>query len=405
MSPLTPLHAFEGVEKRIEIDFFIPNGFPPDGLRGLDKSSWDAVCALCKCSIIYSESCAGYDSFILSESSLFVFPNRVMLKTCGTTLPLEGVQMIVEIGSSIGLVPMDMLYSRSSFLFPDLQLYPHNSLESELDYLANMSIGGSVVPGKSSILGDTSGRYWLIHRKQLYDSSSSVGMDTPDHRRQVGLSSNGSRVVVDIIMTGLSEECRKIYFKDMTVCDESNEERMTRSIIKTMPDFAKISGKCYDPCGYSCNGDASIRDDAGTDRYFMVHITPEKAFSYASVEVVFYQCPSFTRDVSINSDTDTVCSDSDTKILFEINKMVQRVANHFGPTQMIVTVVACDDSVSASMLPRVFENTKTSTDTAYMKRVSAYTSGNLLGEDIVASSVYFSAVASGNTGTKPTGLS
>lgn len=405
MSPLPPPHAFEGVEKRIQIDFFIPNGFPPDGLRGLDKSSWDAVCALCKCSIIHSESCVGFDSYILSESSLFVFPNRVMIKTCGTTLPLEGVEMIVEIGSSIGLVPMDMLYSRSSFLFPDLQYYPHNSLESELDYLTNMSIGGSVVPGKSSILGDTSGRYWLIHRKQFYDSPSSIGMDTPDHRRQVSPSSNGSRVVVDIIMTGLSDECRKIYFKEMRESDESNEGRMTRSIMKTMPDFAKISGKCYDPCGYSCNGDTSIQDDAGIERYFTVHITPEKAFSYASVEVVFYQCPSFTRDVSINSETDTVCSEPDTKIRSEINKMVQGVANHFGPTQMIVTVVACDDSVSASMLPRVFDNTKTSSDKAYMKHVCAYTSGNLLGEDIVASSVYYSGVSSGNTGTKPTGLS
>ena len=64
-------------------------------------------------------------------------------------------------------------------------------------------------------------------------------------------------------------------------------------------------------------------------------------------------------------------------------------------------MMSSDAAVSATELPTSLRTEKME----YMYNPVVYTSGNLLGEDIVASSVYYSGVSSGNTGTKPTGLS
>ena len=37
------------------------------------------------CTILNQESNDEFDAYLLSESSLFVFPERIILKTCGTT--------------------------------------------------------------------------------------------------------------------------------------------------------------------------------------------------------------------------------------------------------------------------------------------------------------------------------
>ena len=409
MSPIPPKHVFEGVEKRIEICFSAQDGYPNEGLRKLDRTIWDEICSKCKCSIIHHEAVEGFDSYILSESSLFVFPTRVMIKTCGTTLPLDGVDLLVRSAMEIGLMPLDLTYSRSSFLFPDLQLYPHNSLLSELEFLAQMNIAGRVVPGKSSILGDASGQYWLTHRKDWAATTKAVA--TPDHRKLSSLMPN--QVMVDVIMTGLCTEARSIYFKDTNISDEANEAVMSKSLAAHIPEFGQIVGKCYDPCGYSCNGHNAIGDEEFGERYFTVHITPEEAFSYASVEAVFNQ-PSLVRDVSPANGYEVACPPiRDEKTLKAIELFVKNITAFFQPEHIVVTMLAGDQSVAAHMLPASFSGPGThkpakaaATDMKhYAQRNQPYTSGTLLGEDIVASSVYYSGVSSGNTGTKPTGLS
>ena len=121
------MNVFEGVEKRIEVCFTGSDTSPIDGLRSLDRSILDQLCGLCKCEIIHHAELEEFDSYILSESSLFVFPMRMMIKTCGTTVPLNGVDFIVRRAAEIGLRPLEFVYSRTNFLFPDLQQYPHNS--------------------------------------------------------------------------------------------------------------------------------------------------------------------------------------------------------------------------------------------------------------------------------------
>jgi len=82
------LTGFEGPEKRLELDFR-PNPERPEGLRGIDKELWQEMLNLAKCTIISHTKNEYFDAFVLSESSLFVYPTKVLLKTCGTTTLLK----------------------------------------------------------------------------------------------------------------------------------------------------------------------------------------------------------------------------------------------------------------------------------------------------------------------------
>ena len=67
-------------------------------------------------------SSADFDAYVLSESSLFVFPTKLVLKTCGTTRLLEAVPLLLELAASLDMQPRRCKYSRASYLFPELQV-------------------------------------------------------------------------------------------------------------------------------------------------------------------------------------------------------------------------------------------------------------------------------------------
>lgn len=74
-----PTPVFEGSEKRIEIDFAHAHGAntAPDGLRSVTRESLDAVLDLAACCIVSARHGTEFDAYVLSESSLFVYPRKV----------------------------------------------------------------------------------------------------------------------------------------------------------------------------------------------------------------------------------------------------------------------------------------------------------------------------------------
>lgn len=90
-----PTPVFEGSEKRIEIDFAPALGGNGDNaaasLRCIGQPQLDTILGLAACCIVSARHGAAFDAYVLSESSLFVYPRKAILKTCGTTKLLAAV--------------------------------------------------------------------------------------------------------------------------------------------------------------------------------------------------------------------------------------------------------------------------------------------------------------------------
>ena len=122
-------------------------------------------------SVIESEH---VDAYLLSESSMFVFPHKLILKTCGTTTLLRGLPKILEIaalsagfahsvanqalGTGTAARPYRVFYSRKNFLFPDRQLGPHRSWRDEVKSLDRLFLGGSAY-----MIGKMNGDHWYLY--------------------------------------------------------------------------------------------------------------------------------------------------------------------------------------------------------------------------------------------------
>ena len=122
-------------------------------------------------SIIESEH---VDAYLLSESSMFVFPHKLILKTCGTTTLLSGLPRILEIaakivkfpsgaanlalGTGTAAKPYRVFYSRKNFKFPDRQRGPHRSWRDEVNSLDKLFLGGSAY-----MIGKMNGEHWYLY--------------------------------------------------------------------------------------------------------------------------------------------------------------------------------------------------------------------------------------------------
>lgn len=67
------------------------------GLRTVERDVWEDMLAIVKCQVLSVVSNEACDAYLLSESSMFVYPDRLILKTCGTTTLLNAVPRILEI--------------------------------------------------------------------------------------------------------------------------------------------------------------------------------------------------------------------------------------------------------------------------------------------------------------------
>lgn len=114
-----PTPVFEGSEKRLEVDFA-----PSDhrGLRSLSRAVLDQLMTDAGCCIVSDRHNEQFDAYVLSESSLFVFPHKLVLKTCGTTKILHAIPLLLQLACSTGCIVKRCKYSRASFLYPQFQV-------------------------------------------------------------------------------------------------------------------------------------------------------------------------------------------------------------------------------------------------------------------------------------------
>ncbi|CAN0929870.1 S-adenosylmethionine decarboxylase proenzyme [Linum grandiflorum] len=256
--------GFEGYEKRLEIAFFEPGIFAdPEGkgLRSLSRPQLDEILGPAQCTIVDSLANEQVDSYVLSESSLFVYSYKIIIKTCGTTKLLLSIPPILKLADTLSLKVKSVRYSRGSFICPSAQLYPHRSFSEEVCVLDGY-FGKLGTESKAYIMGG-----WDEQSKwHIYSASAeSVMVDEPIY-------------TMEMCMTGLDREKAAVFFK--TQSPTGAAMTANSGIRKILPN-SEICDFDFDPCGYSMN---AIEGDAVST----IHVTPEDGFSYASFEMMGY---------------------------------------------------------------------------------------------------------------------
>ena len=84
---------FEGSEKKVEI---IARAGDISLLNDFDDRFWEKVVAECDAKILSSIRNKQVKAFLLSESSLFVWDDRLLILTCGDTFLVKSVMFILD---------------------------------------------------------------------------------------------------------------------------------------------------------------------------------------------------------------------------------------------------------------------------------------------------------------------
>ncbi|KAH6828849.1 S-adenosylmethionine decarboxylase [Perilla frutescens var. hirtella] len=282
--------GFEGFEKRLEITFSEPPIFADPnglGLRALSRPDIDSLLEPACCTIVSHLSNTELDSYVLSESSLFVYPFKIIMKTCGTTKLLHSIPQILKLAESISLSARTVRYSRGTFIFEDSQPSPHRTFTEEVEFLNSFFDSGSAY-----LLGDPRfpNRNWHVYVAAVAEEEELINPT--------------AEVNLEMCMTGLDREKAAVFFKN-----SGSEGRMTEmSLINEITPSHQICDFEFDPCGYSMN---AIEGAA----YSTVHVTPEEGFSYASYEAM-----------GLNFG------------LIELGPLLSRVLGCFGPDEFSVAI-------------------------------------------------------------------
>lgn len=238
-------NAFEGPEKLLEVWFSpspekLQNCSEPTGLKAVPAEIWKSMLDLVNCQVLSIVESTDVDAYLLSESSMFVWPHKLILKTCGTTTLLCGLPRILEIatlfggyaratapdirGIAIAAAPYRVFYSRKNFLFPDRQHGPHRSWRDEVRTLDKLFVGGSAY-----MIGKMNGEHWYLYLTEPYTmlsppaSPASIDGSPVTETKVLNFPSSvvkdkGSRVIegedetLEILMTDLDEENAKQFY-------------------------------------------------------------------------------------------------------------------------------------------------------------------------------------------------
>lgn len=299
---------FEGPEKLLEVWFKPatsldgssssvttrgPDATKPDsrwGLRTVDRKVWEEMLDLVHCQILNSVSNDYLDSFVLSESSMFVWNTKLILKTCGTTTLLLALDRLIEIAKSVGLPEIENLFfSRRNFSQPERQLGPHKNFADEVKVLDQHCDDGSAY-----VLGKLNGEHWYLYMTEKPEKKEGLAPDA----------------TLEILMSDLDQEAMKPFYKQHST--DSRAASVNSGIANLFPE-AQLDDFLFDPLGYSVNG---ILDGG----YFTIHVTPQSSCSYASFETNIL-LPSYT-------------------------ELIEKVVNVFKPGRATISVFSNDPVTS-----------------------------------------------------------
>ncbi|EME32843.1 S-adenosylmethionine decarboxylase isoform 1 [Galdieria sulphuraria] len=245
--------GFEGPEKNLELDFRRRNSKIASFLS-VSQERWSEILSYAQCSILSRIASDKLIAYLLSESSLFVFDEKIILKTCGRTTLLRTIPSLLALAEELDFCVDFVRYSRPFFLYPSAQTYPHDSFDSEVQFLEKFFRGHSYTLGAMD--GKTAWHLYVADQSEKYSSEQTF----------------------EIIMFDLDSEAVSHFFKSKDY--QSGLETLEGSGLKSLlpcEEITRYDAYNFDPCGFSLN---VVNDDI----YYTIHITPESHCSYASLE-------------------------------------------------------------------------------------------------------------------------
>lgn len=248
--------TFEGPEKNLII-YFSSLDENAD-LRNVSRVEWDKILLEAKCTILSKTSTFNTDSYVLSESSLFVRKRSIIIKTCGTTALLHCLIPVVEAAKALSFVLETFLFFRKNFEFPELQEAPHQSFAQECKFMTDFAKQQGLATAVTELGSEANDSCYL------YIANSGKKTDLFQNRLYV-------------LMYGLSESASKLYYKDSSKSVAKERERHIQLQVNSAGRALKKDDFLFEPCGYSMN-------TLYSEGMVTVHITPEEACSYASYE-------------------------------------------------------------------------------------------------------------------------
>jgi len=229
---------FEGSEKKVEMIFDHSLG----SLREWPVAVWKTIVAKANATVLSKVSDKTCDAYLLSESSLFVYSDRLVMITCGETSLISAIE---EIFQHADLDKLRLLvFERKNEMLP---LQQRSNFEADVAYL-NARLGGNAIR-----FGSPEGNY-----VQCYYYSNNYHPEEPD-------------LTLEILMHDLSCSAEKKFV-------ESNRNELYRetNIHQLFPGF-QTDDFFFEPMGYSLNS-------IGEGDYYTIHVTPQAHCSYASFE-------------------------------------------------------------------------------------------------------------------------
>jgi len=293
-----------------------------------------------------------------SESSLFIYPYKIILKTCGTTLNLLGLPQILEIAQAeCSLREIHKcFYSRKSFMFPERQSGPHRDWKEEVRYLDDLFPGGAAYT-----VGKMNGDHWLLW---LVDNTKRVGSApvSPLSLTSAPVPSaeippeNPLDYTLEMLMSNLSPNSQKNFFShpvEATDVDAATPKTNGATPVTAQARALELSDMLgissifplsltlldaytFDPCGYSANAIISRGYPSQGEGYWTIHVTPEEGWSYASFEC---NVPAPTSQEELPHLPSSFP---------DLHQLIQRVVDIFQPGNLSITLFVSNDPPTTS---------------------------------------------------------
>lgn len=177
-----------------------------------------------------------FTPFSSSESSMFVSKRRWILKTCGTTTPLQCLEPLLQMAFDMGGYSEieDLFYSRKNYKKPELQVSPHRGFEEEVAFLDQF-----FDDGRAYCLGSVNRDCWFLYTLNRRGAGEALVEDLTHNNNNMMIDSlqiPDPDQTIEVLMTDLDPDVMAIFSKEDSVdAKEATQVRIINFYLSIEP--------------------------------------------------------------------------------------------------------------------------------------------------------------------------